>query len=301
MVTLRFLVLSLMLSCLGAGTAENKKPRAAVWPPRIDGTRVETYRRVEDVNLRVWIMEPDGESATNRPAMVFFFGGGWNGGSPTQFESQARHFAARGMVTLLADYRVKSRQGVKPAECVVDAKSCVRWIRSNAARLRVDPDRIVAAGGSAGGHLAAATATLPDAVDPEGNPLVSCVPNALILYNPVLVLAEYGDLKLEGFGNRLSAERLGAEPEALSPIHHLQDDAPPALILHGKADTTVPYSSAEAFEKAMRDRGSRCELIGYEGQPHGFFNPNRGGGKAYGETLAEADRFLVSLGYLKAQ
>lgn len=75
---------------------------------------------------------------------------------------------------------------------------------------------------------------------------------------------------------------------------------PPTLILHGKADTTVPYVTVEAFEQAMREAGNRCELIGYEGQPHGFFNAGRKGDDYYRKTLAAADRFLVSLGYLQA-
>ena len=72
---------------------------------------------------------------------------------------------------------------------------------------------------------------------------------------------------------------------------------PPAIIFHGKADTTVPYATAEAFAQRMQEAGNRCELVGYEGQMHGFFNHGRANGR-YPETLAAADAFLVSLRFL---
>jgi arylsulfatase A len=268
------------------------------YPPTLPGARQEIYKRIGDTNLAVHIFEP-ATPVTNRAAIVCFFGGGWQSGSPKQFESQCRHFAARGMVALAADYRVGSRHGAKAADCVADAKTCVRWVRQNAARLGIDPQRIVAAGGSAGGHIAAATATLPGFDAPGEDASVSAVPGALVLFNPVLVLAPLEGLELSGFGVGVGRARLGAEPRELSPAHHVKAGTPPTLILHGKSDTTVPYPTVEAFTKAMQAAGNRCELIGYEGQAHGFFNFGRGDGRYYRETLAAADTFLVSLGYLE--
>ncbi|MBM3878307.1 MAG: alpha/beta hydrolase [Verrucomicrobia bacterium] len=262
------------------------------------GTRTEVYKQIGNSNLVVHIFEPTGVPATNRAAIVFFFGGGWNSGTPAQFEPHCRHFASRGMVAFAADYRVKSRHGVQPVACVADAKSCVRWIRQNAGRLGVDPGRIAAGGGSAGGHLAAATATLPEFDEPAEDSSVSSVPNALVLFNPALVLAPLDGMDMGGFGTRVGKERLGAEPRDLSPGHHVQSGTPPAIIFHGKADQTVPYSTAEAFTAAMKKHGNRCELVGFEAQGHGFFNVARGDGRCYDQTLAAADAFLVSLGFL---
>lgn len=271
---------------------------AQPYPPTFDGARAEVYKKVGDVTLSLHVFEPTTGPKTNRPAIVFFFGGGWNSGSPTQFEQHCRHLAARGMVAITADYRVASRHQVKPTACLADAKSALRWVRQNASRLGVDPNRIAAGGGSAGGHLAAATGTVPGFDEAGEDATVSAVPNALVLFNPALVLAPLDGLNLEGFDARVGEERMGTDPKKLSPAHHVRRGAPPTIIFHGKADTTVPYRTAEAFATAMRQAGNRCELVGYEGQPHGFFNYGRGDGSKYRETVAAMDAFLVSLGYL---
>lgn len=210
-----------------------------------------------------------------------------------QFVTQAQALAARGMVSILADYRVASRDKVKPADCVSDAKACIRWVRTQAARLGVDPDRIVAAGGSAGGHLAAATATLPNLDSNANNDSVSSVPNALILFNPAVVMAPFEGLSLQGFGVNGAVERFGCEPKEISPLHHVKTGTP-TIIFHGKNDATVPIATVEKFTEVMKAHGNRCELVDYPGLSHGFFNqsPQRE------DTLQKADAFLVSLGYL---
>ena len=154
--------LSLFVALTAGAQEKTAKKKAGGYPPTIEGTKSETYRKVGDTELKVWIFDSR-QKMTERPlpAIVFFFGGGWTGGSPTQFEPQSRHLAARGMVAIVADYRVKTRQDAKPADCVSDAKACVRWVRANASRLGIEPERIAVGGGSAGGHLAASTATVP--------------------------------------------------------------------------------------------------------------------------------------------
>ncbi len=276
---------------------------AAAYPPVFDGARVETYKTIGDTKLDLHIFEPPAGvgAKTNRPAIVFFFGGGWNSGSPTQFEQHCRYLATRGMVAITADYRVATRQQAKPIDCVADAKSAIRWVRTHAARLGIDPRRIAAGGGSAGGHLAAATGTLPLFDAPNEDKAVSSVPNALVLFNPALVLADLAGLDLEGFGTRVPEDRMGTAPKNISPAHHVKQGTPPAIIFHGKADTTVPYATADAFARAMKAAGNRCELVGFEGQPHGFFNFGRGDNSNYHATLVATDRFLASLGWLQGE
>jgi arylsulfatase A-like enzyme/acetyl esterase/lipase len=284
---------------LGLLSASSALIGAQPYPPKFDGARAETYKQIGDVALQLHIFEPTSGAKTNRPAIVFFFGGGWNNGSPVQFEQHCRHLAARGMVAITADYRVNSRHQVKPTVCLADAKSAVRWLRRNATRLGIDPNRIAAAGGSAGGHLAAATATVPGFDQPGENLQISAVPNALVLFNPALVLSPLAGVELQDFESRVGPERMGTDPRNLSPAHHVKRGAPPTIIFHGRADTTVPFTTAEAFTNAMKTTGNRCELVGYEGQGHGFFNYTRADGR-YAETLAATDKFLVSLGFLAA-
>ena len=257
------------------------------YPPTFKDARVETYRKIDSTELKLWIFGESDPKAP-KPAIVFFFGGGWNSGSPAQFEKQAQHFAKRGMIAITADYRVKSRHGVQVVDCVKDAKAAIAWVRENALRLGIDPNKIAVSGGSAGGHLAACTGTLKDFGSDER-------PNAMILFNPACTLAPIAGWEPRGAGAGLNAERIGAEPQAVSPAHHVGPHTPPTLILHGKADTTVPYASVVAFESEMKKAKRPCKLVGYEGAGHGFFNR----GDDYTKTLAEADAFLVELGWIK--
>lgn len=275
---------------------ESKKTRPN--PPTFKDARVETYRTIGSTELKLWIFG-ESDPKAKKPAIVFFFGGGWNTGSPSQFEDQARHFAKRGMIAITADYRVKYRHGVQVVECVKDAKAAIAWVRENAQRLGIDPDKIASSGGSAGGHLAACTGTISGIGSDER-------PNAMILFNPACTLAPIADWqppktqpgKRAGDEDRtedLSIKRLGVEAQVISPAHHIGPHTPPTLILHGKEDTTVPYASVVAFESAMKQAGRPCKLVGYEGARHGFFN----GGEGYTKTIAEADAFLVDLGWIK--
>ena len=257
------------------------------YPPTFTDARVEVYRKIDATELKLWIFG-ESDPGAQKPAVVFFFGGGWNSGSPAQFERHVRHFAQRGMIAITADYRVKSRHGVQAVECVKDAKAAIAWVRENARRLGIDPDRIAAGGGSAGGHLAACTGTINGFGSDER-------PNALILFNPAAALAPVAGWDARGSGSAVGLERLGVPAQSISPAHHIGPHTPPTLILHGKTDTTVPYASVVAFESMMKKSNRPCTLLGYEKAGHGFFNT----AQYFDKTLAEADHFLVDLGWIK--
>ena len=288
-----------------AGAAEKAasegKPKKAgfTYPPVFSGVQVVTYKTVGETKLALNIFNPEGHKASDsRPAIVFFFGGGWTSGSPRQFEQQCRYLASRGMVAITADYRVASRHHVKAAQCVADAKSAIRYVRAHAAELGIDPKRIAAGGGSAGGHIAGCTGTVPGLDEAGEDKSVSSVPDAMVLFNPALTLGPVDGNDFGGFGARVPAERLGAEPIAISPTHNVKAGAPPTIVFHGKADTTVPFATVEVFAAAMKKAGNRCEVAGFEGQQHGFFNFGRGDNAMFLETLKQADKFLASLGWI---
>ncbi len=299
------IVLLAVLALAGPDARAQTSPPAATpdrpaYAPFLESARREIYKRIGDVELSVYISTPAGwKQQDRRPAMVFFFGGGWTGGTPAQFAPQCRYLASRGMVAISAEYRVFGRHGTPVVKCVEDARSAIRWVRAHAARLGVDPKRVGAGGGSAGGHLAACTALLDEFDAPGEDRSIRCIPDALVLFNPALALARHERWK-DAPNERLESfrRRLGAEPERLSPLHHVRTGAPPTLILHGRADQVVPYSSAEAFAEAMKRAGNRCDLVGYEGRGHGFFNYREGRPEDFIETTRRMDAFLASLGWL---
>jgi acetyl esterase/lipase len=243
-----------------------------------------TYKETPQGTLEMLVHLPhDLQPGQKRPAIVFFFGGAWQGGTTRQFARQATYLAGKGMIAARADYRVKSRHGVTPDACIEDCKSAARWLRQHADALCIDADRLVASGGSAGAHTAACTA-LVEGFDAETDDRsISCRPNALLLYNPVLeVLPRH-------IPRMVPTAELGAR---ISPIHHVDAQTPPTLLLYGTEDE-LANPGPRYVEKATA-AGCRAELYLAEGQRHGFFNES----PWYERTLERAEAFLQSLGYL---
>lgn len=248
------------------------------------------YKHIDTISLQMDVYYPDEyDAGESYPAMVFFFGGGWKGGNVNQFEHHASYFSKRGIVCFLADYRVSSRQGTSPFESLKDARSAVRYVRKNAEKYGIDPNRIIAAGGSAGGHLAAATALVSGFDERGEDTSVSCIPNALVLFNPVI------DNSPAGYGY----ERIGQNYKEFSPLHNIHAGSPPAIIFLGTEDHLIPVQTAEYFKVAMERIGSRCDLHLFDGQKHGFFNyKNR---YIYYSTILKTDAFLNSLGFIEGE
>lgn len=222
------------------------------------------YKTIDETKLSLHIFNPKEHQITDQvPVVVFFFGGGWVSGSPKQFYEQSRYFAQKGIVAISAEYRVNKTHDTTPFDAVTDAKSAIRWVRQHAEQLGVDPNKIVAAGGSAGGHLAACTGLINGYESDNEDTAISSIPNAMILYNPVLDTTE------KGYG----MSKVGKDKKtAISPNHHIKKGIIPTLVFHGKADKTVPFENAERFELLMNNSGNDCRLESYDGEGHGFFN-----------------------------
>ncbi len=250
------------------------------------------YKSTPQGDLELHIFYPNGEKkGKNRTVVVQFFGGGWAAGNPNQFYQQSAFFNQHGIVGISVDYRVIQKHKTTPFECVEDAKSAVRWVRQNAKKLGIDPNKIVTSGGSAGGHLAICTAII-EGYEADGEKhKVSSVPNATILFNPVLDTTE------KGYG----AEKVKGQETAISPTHHVREGIVPTLVMHGTKDTTVPFANADDFVVAMKKCGNNCELIIFEGKNHGFFNGAyfraRNGDADFNRCMSESLKFIEGLGF----
>ncbi len=260
-----------------AAKAENGKPQEAY-----------VFKTIGQKELKIHFHYPsDWKASDRRPVIIFFFGGGWTNGGVGAFTRQAEYFASRGLVAARADYRVKSRDGVTPDKCVEDARSAVRWVRANADKLGVAPQRLITSGGSAGGHLAAC-AMIAKSVEAEGDDLsISTVPEAMVLFNPVLDMTKEPILK-----------RLGGDKELarkISPTLHLDKNSPPAVIFFGSADRLKVFG--DEYWKKAESLGVRADKFIAEGQGHGFFNRP----PWLERTLIVADEFLASLAFLEGE
>lgn len=256
--------------------AANLKPQRSV-----------VYKTVDGRELRLHIFEPDGhQPGDRRPVFLAIHGGGWTGGNAEQFYPFAAHFAEQGMLGISLEYRLRdAKLGTTVFDCVQDARSAVRWIRSHADRLGIDPAKIVAMGGSAGGHLAVSAALFQQVNEDRDSPGVSARPDALVLMYPVI------DTSADGYGQA----KIGDRWRELSPVHNVRGGLPPALIFHGTADAVTPYPGAKSFHDQSLAVGNTSVLVTHPGGRHGYiiFDPDE-----YDRALSQMAEFLGEQGFL---
>lgn len=240
--------------------------------------------RAEKLDLYLPADPPPGKRS---PALVWIHGGGWSGG--TKNEARAKNvcetLAGAGYVAVSVDYKLG--EGAWPTN-LHDCKNAVRFLRANAAKYRIDPDRIAVAGGSAGGHLAlmvALTAGRKD-LEPTGTAttypgLSSAVRCAVNFYGITNLLTRQ---QTDAKGNPTATRKLmgnslkyfgadSAEADVLriaSPVTHVTKNSPPMLTLHGRADATVDYPQAEELARVARERGASHELLLLDNVGHTF-------------------------------
>ena len=245
------------------------------------------------VDLKAYVFSPaaDGKGEP-RSAIVLFYGGGWAQGEPAWAFARARHFAEQGMVAVAAEYRLSDQKSITPIDAMADARAAIRWMRSQATTLRIDPRRIAAYGWSAGAHLAASAAIFEDAA--AGAP--SARPDALVLVSPAVSLVS------DQWFQRLLGTR--GKASDFSPDLHVREGLPPTLILQGSTDTVTPLAGVRRFCERLVAARNTCEMHVYEGFGHLFTPagiPDDGQPKpdpaTAADALARADRFLKSLGF----
>ena len=241
------------------------------------------YKRVADTALTLHLFLPEEPHAgRRRPAVLFFHGGGFVGGHPGQFFPHCTHFASRGLVAASARYRLVKHGATAVGDCLMDAKSAIRWLRAHAAALQVDASRVVVGGMSGGAALAADAAMVPGWDAPGDDLTVSARPDALVLYSPALFEPTFVP---------------GRFDPQLYAVNHVHPGIPPMLILHGADDSHFPLQEMERFRDAMIAAGNHCAVQVYPGE-HGFANYDRDDHRPYLATLSDMEHFLTSLGML---
>ena len=230
-------------------------------------TSGETYKYPAgdgtDLTMHAFVPEMPTQSGK---AVILYFGGGWRVGSPEQFFPFCSALKARGIACFAPDYRVSSRQGTDAVDALHDAQSAYQWLVSAGDKFGVDKSQIYVGGGSAGGHLAAAVAILPDKS-------ITQAPAGMLLFNPAVDIGRSARLQ-QLFRN---------QAKQYSPIEFVRPSLPGAWIVHGTADKTVPYGTVVDFCQRMKSAGNLCELTGFDDAEHGFFNAGR---PAYDQVLS---------------
>ncbi|MBN9491829.1 alpha/beta hydrolase [bacterium] len=217
--------------------------------------------------LKCDVFEPPAGTA-NGTGVLLIHGGGWSGGDRTQLRGYGILLGRCGYLCVASEYRLTG-ESLWPAQ-IEDVKAAIRWMRTNADELGIDPERIVISGNSAGGHLslvAAGTSSIPEFEGVGGNAGVSTNVAACIAFYPPTGLdkRQWGGLP-SLFGRGASTETL----RTASPLTYATADFPPTLLIQGNADDVVPAAEATAMYDALLGHGVAVELHMYAHQPHGF-------------------------------
>jgi acetyl esterase/lipase len=262
--------------------------------------KVITYKTVADTTLKLFVFTPeDFVPGVSRTAVVWIHGGGWGSGKPDMFFPHCRYFATRGAVAISVQYRLVKSGATTMFDCIRDCKSAIRYIRAHAGELGVNPNCIAVMGDSAGGHLAACLGVMDTFDEPGDDLTVSAVPNAMVLYNPVMNLAVEKWMKLFTPTDTMKEEQLA---RSASPLNYIGEGKPPAIVLHGYDDTVVPVNQAIEFTRSMAEHGNRCDLVLYGKTGHAFVVIDYMAPDAMvARAIRAGDDFLVSLGMLSGQ
>ena len=243
-----------------ASPADSTAP--AITPVSLPGAETFIYREGKPDPMRLHVFKPnDWKTGDRRPALVFFFGGGWTKGTPERAASYAKWVATLGMVGVAPDYRTHDRFGTSPLESVADGRAALRWVQDHGAELGIDPRRIVVGGSSAGGHVALWTAIEHTPPGSNAKEAPRTKPFALVLVSPVSDTSS---------ATGYTPKRFGENTDALSPVHQLDATMPPVLVFHGDADPTVTNRQSIVLEQKLTASGNVCQRINVPGGGHGF-------------------------------
>lgn len=261
-------------------------------------TKKVVYKTVGNRELSVdMFYTAASQQKSNNTAIAFFHGGGWVFGDPSEFYEACRRYARKGYVTFSFQYRLsRNADGsyphpeITPVESTKDARSAIRWLRENAGMLKINPDKIVVGGQSAGGQLALATALFDSVNENSDNMKISPVPNALLLYSSnVNTMEAWIDMLL---GDRRN------EIWSISPYHNLKKPMPPVIEFRGDEDDQVLPYTVEMFKAKMNQLGNYYEEYIYPGMKHYLAPDNKKYSTYFDEKILEkTDAFLEKFGF----
>jgi acetyl esterase/lipase len=259
-------------------------PPLAEVPPGAEARLGVEYGLADGMPLLLDAYTPAGTGPF--PAVVMFHGGGWKQGGKTDFNKAVPTYLAQGLACFAVNYRL-SDEAPYPA-AVEDCVAAVRWVRQHAAEFKVDPDRLAALGGSAGGHLALMVASAPcteEDVDSEGQPLASLVQAVVSISGPT-DLRQPGTGSVEtpplagALGRNLLPQViqfLGGRPKEIpqryaeaSPLTRVTENFPPTLLMYGLDDNIVPPSQGAAMAQRLREVGAEVVEMPLAGRGHGL-------------------------------
>ncbi len=232
------------------------------------------------------LLIPPARAEGKRPLVVFIHGGGWRAGRKEDGLGVIRTISAGGYVTASINYRL-TPEAAWPAQ-IHDCKAAIRFLRGNAAKYGIDPERIGVIGISAGGHLVSMLGTSGGVRALEGelgafpgtSSRVQCVVN---FFGPTNFLSFYGKnttpariRDADMIGPLLGREEgvVQANAKAASPVSWISEDDAPFLTAHGTKDRLVPYAQAQEIDGALAQAGVESHLIEMTGAGHGFDSPD---------------------------
>lgn len=261
-------------------------------------TKKVVYKKVGNRELSVdMFYTKSSQQKSDNSAIALFHGGGWVFGSPSEFYEACRRYARKGFVTFSFQYRLSRNEDgsyphpdITPVESTKDARSAIRWLRENAATLKINPDKVVVGGQSAGGQLALSTALIDSVNEVTDNLKISPVPNALLLYSSNVNTMEawidmlFGDRRLEIW--------------SISPYHNLRKNMPPVIEFRGDEDDQVLPYTVEMFKAKMNQLGNYYEEYVYPGMKHYLAPDNKKYATYFDEEILEkTDAFLEKFGF----
>lgn len=230
----------------------------------------------EAQEIKIFFPPNHDPSKSKVPGVIFFHGGAWGGRSLGSFSHVCQYLASRGLVAATANYRALGRW--KKAPCIVDAKSAFRWFKQHANEFGIDPTRIIAGGGSAGGHIAVVATLAPGLNDPADPKDIDTSVVAYLLVSPAFDNPEFK-------GN-----------EEVDVQRYLKADLPPAFVIFGTADVWKTRWAA-VYDKLQSLGNKTTEVWIARNQPHDVMGREPWRRVSY----IAMDHFLVKLGLLKSE